>query len=180
MFLVLHESVFSVPIISRTVCVTVSRGNKILTDGLFVNVISTSSLRESLENTDLVLADDDTVVLKCATTENGKQYDADLSNTVEQLLEFGRKYISFSVTTVTRAEVPALKQLAPIFTQQARRDCLPPEHSPVQSCIQYVHVHDIVMYNHVLQYNYKSEGRRRARNESVIKKSNRPTPCGGP
>ena len=94
MFLVLHESVFSVPIMSRTVCVTVSRGNKILTDGLLVNVISTSSLRELLENTDLVLADDDTVVVKCATTENGKQYDADLSNTVELLLEFGRKYIS--------------------------------------------------------------------------------------
>ena len=34
MFLVLHESVFSVPIMSRTVCVTVSRGNKMLTDGL--------------------------------------------------------------------------------------------------------------------------------------------------
>ena len=94
MFLVLHESVFSVPIMSWTVCVTVSRGNKILTDGLLVNVISTSSLRELLENTDLVLADDDTVVVKCATTENDKQYDADLSNTVEQLLEFGRKYIS--------------------------------------------------------------------------------------
>ena len=125
MFLVLHESVFSVPIMSRTVCVTVNRGNKILTDGLLVNVISTSSLRELLENMDLVLADDDTVVVKCATTENGKQYDADLSNTVEQLLEFGRKYISFSVTTVTRAEVPAVKPLAPIFTQQARRDCLP-------------------------------------------------------
>ena len=42
-----------------------------LTDGLLVNVISTSSLRELLENTDLVLADDDTVVVKYATTENG-------------------------------------------------------------------------------------------------------------
>ena len=71
MFLVLHESVFSVLIMSRTVCVTVSRGNKILTDRLLVNVISTSSLREVLENTDLVLADDGTVVVKCATTENG-------------------------------------------------------------------------------------------------------------
>ena len=68
---------------------------------------------------------------------------------MEQLLEFGRKYISFSVTTVTRAEVPAVKQLAPIFTQQARRDCLPPEHTPVLSCIPYVHVHDIVLYTHV-------------------------------
>ena len=120
-----------------------------------------------------MLADDDTVVVKCATTENGKQYDADLSNTVEQLLEFGRKYISFSVTTVTRAEVPAVKQLAPIFTQQARRDCLPPEHTPVQSCIQYVHVHDIVLYNHVLQY--KSEGQKHAKNESV-KKNNKIRP----
>ena len=81
-----------------------------------------------------MLADDDTVVVKCATTENGKQYDADLSNTVEQLLEFGRKYISFSVTTVTRAEVPAVKQLAPIFTQQTRRDCLPPELAISQIC----------------------------------------------
>ena len=119
-----------------------------------------------------MLADDDTVVVKCATTENGKQYDADLSNTVEQLFEFGHKYISFSVTTVTRAEVPAVKQLAPIFTQQARRDCLPPEHTPVQS----VHVHDIVLYNHVLQY--KSQGRKHARNKSVKKNPTDRPPAG--
>ena len=70
-----------------------------------------------------MLADDDTVVVKCATTENG-------------------------IYTANVFHCAAGTMLM--------------EHTPVQSCIQYVHVHDIVLYNHVLQY--KSEGRNHARN----------------
>ena len=62
---------------SRTVCVTVCRGKKNFVNGLLIDTSSTSSLEEVLKQTHVVLADDDTVVVKCATSDTGKQYDAE-------------------------------------------------------------------------------------------------------
>ena len=103
---------------------TVCRGKKNLVDGLLIDT-SSSSLEEVLKQTHVVLAVDDTVVVKCATSDTGKQSDSESTNTVGQLLEFGRKYIFYSILTVAPPQTTAVAQLAPIFTQQTRRDCLP-------------------------------------------------------